>query len=90
MLEFLKILIALEFLLINTLCLVIINKYKAKKQDKLLRFMPYLFTCVAIVVLATFVFFTGWKRRNERAVIFMEYSSYIHNHIGSSTNLSTV
>ncbi|AHI57231.1 hypothetical protein EOS99_13250 [Listeria ivanovii] len=59
MLEFLKILIALEFLLINTLCLVIINKYKAKKQDKLLRFMPYLFTCVAIVVLATFVFFTG-------------------------------
>lgn len=58
MLDFLKIIISLEFLTITTLCFIFIDKYKGEK-NKLIKFMPYLFSIVGCIILSTFVFFTG-------------------------------
>lgn len=55
---FLKMIISLEFLAINTLCFIIFDKYKGKK-NKLLKCMPYIFPIVGAIILSTFVFFTG-------------------------------
>lgn len=54
MLTILKTLISLEFLAITTLCFIFSDKYKGKK-NKLIRFMPYLFTVVGGIILSTFV-----------------------------------
>lgn len=57
MLTILKTIISLEFLAITTLCFIFSDKYRGKK-NKLIRFMPYLFTVVGGIILSTFVFFT--------------------------------
>lgn len=57
MLTILKTIISLEFLAITTLCFIFFDKCRGKK-NKLIRFMPYLFTIVGGIILSTFVFFT--------------------------------
>lgn len=59
MLEIMKILLSAEFFLITVLSFVLLDKYKASKKSKFLKFMTSLFVVVGAVILSTFVFFTG-------------------------------
>lgn len=56
--EIMKILISAEFFLITVFSFILIDKC-ANRKDKFLNFMTSLFVVVGVVILSTFVFFTG-------------------------------